>query len=216
MSPSFLFLLAFICGYVLCFLGWHLKVFILFIIFLLLTFPLLLDYWAFIWGLLIPAETYPGDDRMFARSKDRIYSLFPPFMLHSTPYTFKASPLRVIDSLVFRNLPDLVSRCFSSFTSHCPSNLTWHSSPTNLLTVPQPPCLCAHRWRWLEFPEHLSMGPFLTLTLPLGTQHKSSCSYYFRRQLRRITLHVPHLSLHFGLLSYDNLQSALHFIFVCM
>ena len=51
--------------------------------------------------------------------------------------TFKAFPLRVTDSLVFRDLPDLVSHCFSNFTSHCSSNFTLHSSPTDLLTVPR-------------------------------------------------------------------------------
>lgn len=47
-------------------------------------------------------------------------------------------------------------------------------------------------------------------------QHKSTWSYCFLRQLKKITLHLPHLSLPFGLLSHHNLPSALHFIFVCM
>lgn len=130
-----------------------LKVFILFMFFSLKNFLSFTRVMSFkMTALFILAETHPGEERKLARSKDRIYPLFTQFMPYSPPKTFHSSLLRVVDSLVFEDLCDLVSRYFSNFTSHCSSNSTLHFRPTELPnSSPATMCLCT-QMAWTGIP----------------------------------------------------------------
>lgn len=131
-------------------------------------------------AFFILAEAHSGDERMLARSKDRIH-LFTQFSF--TALLKPSRPLSRKSRLLGVQGPPWPCLLLL-FSLYAPLLLKLSTpAPRSRLTVPQPLCLCAHRWHRLEFPKPLSFGPFPTL--PSRTQHKSTCSYYFPRQLRK-------------------------------
>lgn len=146
---------------------------------------------------------------MLAPSKHRLQPLFTWLRLYCPPETFTASLLRVIYCLVFKDFPDLVSHYLPNFTSHCFSNLTLHSSPTKLPN---------------SSPATMPLCTQMALTgIPRAPLHQSishpsfkdpsqiSFQVLFSKTTKKITLHLPHPSLYFGLMSLTTVYFALYF-----